>query len=174
MKKDISLWVMGAVCVVLRLLPHPPNVAPAVGIGLFCGAVLARRHSLWVPVAVMALGDAALGFQWVHLFGWAAILASALIGWGLKDRRRPARVAVASVAGSTVFFLLSNFGVWLLGCVPGWYPATFPGLLACYAAGLPFYRNSLGGDLLYAGILFGTYELFLRRAGRRSLAAGGA
>ena len=73
---------------------------------------------------------------------------------------------LASVAGSTLFFFISNFGVWLLGCGQGWYPATMNGLAHCFAAGIPFYRNSLAGDLVYTAVLFGSFELFTWRIQR--------
>ena len=66
----------------------------------------------------------------------------------------------ASLAGSVVFFLVSNFGVWM-----GWkmYPATVGGLIDCYVAALPFFRNTVLGDLAYAGLMFGIYAWVRRR-----------
>ncbi len=154
--------------VILRLLPHAWNVAPVIGVGLFCGAYLPRRWALVVPVLAMAAGDLLLGWIPEHLFGWVAVLLSAFIGFALRHKRTPLRVAGASFFGSTIFFLLSNFGVWAVGCGRGFYPPTWEGLAACYAAGIPFYRNGIAGDLLYAGILFGSYEFLFRWSSRAS------
>ncbi len=155
------------VSVALRLLPHPWNMSPVVGISLFCGAMLPKRWALIVPLLAIAAGDLALGWLPVHLFGWAAVALSALIGFALRGRRSALKVAGASLAGSTLFFLLSNFGVWALGCNPGWYPPTLSGLTACYWAGIPFYRNMLFGDLAYSVMLFGSFALFTRWTLRR-------
>ena len=57
---------------------------------------------------------------------------------------------------SSLFFLMSNFGVWTTGLM---YPLTVQGLIACYTAALPFFLNTLAGDLLYSSALFGSFEL---------------
>jgi hypothetical protein len=69
------------------------------------------------------------------------------------------RISVWSVlASSVLFFLLTNFGVWVLG-----YPKTWEGLVACYTAAIPFFRASLIGDFAFAGILVFSFRLLERR-----------
>ena len=148
--------------VALRLLPHTWNVAPVVAVGLFCGAYMPKRRALLVSVAALAVGDLLLGWIPEHLFGWAAVALSVVLGGLLTGRKSVLRIAGTSIAGSSLFFLLSNFGVWLFGCGKGWYAPDFSGLAACYAAGIPFYKNGVFGDLLYSGLLFGSYEFLLR------------
>ena len=104
-----------------------------------------------------------LGWVPENVFGWVAVALTVPLGFALRQKRSVGRIVGMSLAGSTLFYLLSNFGVWFLGCGQGWYPPTLSGLAACYMAGIPFYRNSLLGDLLYAGILFGGYEWAARR-----------
>ena len=81
---------------------------------------------------------------------------------GFKVRRQPraSRIVIASVLSSTVFFLVTNLSAW--ACLDT-YPKNANGLLECYVAGLPFLRNGLLGDLLYAGVLFGGLALAERR-----------
>ena len=153
--------------VVIRLLPHPWNVSPVVGVALFSGAFLPRCWALPVALLAVAASDVALGWLPVHLFGWAAVALAVLIGGWLRGRRRVAGIAARSLLASTLFFLFSNFGVWFLGCVPGWYPQTPAGLAACYMAGVPFFRNGLAGDLAYTLALFGLAEAVARFAGGR-------
>ena len=162
------LWFLIIISILLRFLPHGWNISPVVGIGLFCGAYLPARKAFVVSFLSMAVGDFLLGWVPVNLFGWIAIAASILIGLSLRENRSFPKIVGASLAGSTLFFLISNFGVWFLGCGHGWYPASVDGLLRCYLAGVPFYRNSLAGDLLYTGILFGSFELLTRGIFRRS------
>ena len=115
------------------------------------------RSRLWIPVLLFAAGDLALS-KFVYgypitadlLFAWAFYAAAVLLGSLLKDRLNVARLAGASLAGSLGFFLVSNFPVWAV-----YYPNTLAGLGACYVAALPFFRNSLVGDLLWSGLLFG-------------------
>lgn len=153
--------------VTARFLPHPPNFAPVNAALLFGGVHLERRSAFWFPLVVIAVSDILLTTQvyqmrvgWTQLVVWAAYGAVVLIGRWLKGRGSPANVLGAALAGSTTFFLVSNFGVWL-----GWrmYPPSWEGVLACYAAGLPFFRNSLAGDLLFTALFFGAYELYRRK-----------
>jgi hypothetical protein len=82
------------------------------------------------------------------------------IGLWLRSRRKPALIAGAALTSSILFFILTNFGVWASGHL---YPKTWAGLVTCYTAALPFFRNSLEGDLLYTLILFGGFALMERR-----------
>ena len=41
----------------------------------------------------------------------------------------------------------------------GFYPVTPAGLAACYVAAIPFFQNTLAGDLVYATLLFGGFAL---------------
>jgi len=79
-----------------------------------------------------------------------------LIGWLALSRVSPLRVGVAAVASSVTFFLVSNFGTWALS---GMYPHTSAGLAACYVAAIPFFQNTLAGDLFYATMLFGGFRV---------------
>lgn len=156
--------------VLARFAPHPPNFSPVFGALLFAGACLKKRDSVWFPVAILAVGDVLLTtqvyhvhFGWNEAVGWLGFAAMALIGGWLRDRISVRRVFAASVAGPVVFFLISNFAVWL-----GWqmYPPTWQGLVACFAAAVPFFGNSLAASLLFSGVLFGGYEYYRRRAER--------
>ncbi|MCG8586506.1 MAG: hypothetical protein MI757_17490, partial [Pirellulales bacterium] len=81
-------------------------------------------------------------------------LAAVSIGSRLQKRQSVPRVAGATIAGSLVFFMLTNFGFWLTS---GIYPMTADGLLTCYWKAIPFYRMALLGDLFYAAVLFGGF-----------------
>ena len=167
------LFVLAAIA--LRVLPHPWNVTPLGAMFLFSGATFrSKRDSLLVPLAAVLVSDYAVDhllyhgqYAWFSPYTWAGFLLIGVIGWALRDKLTVARVAGASVAGSTAYFAISNFGVWL-----GWslYPPTLGGLTACYLAALPFYRNTLLGDLAYAGLMFGAYAWLRHR--RPALASG--
>jgi len=145
-----------------RLIPHPPNVAPIAAMALFGGAHLAdRRLALLVPVAAMVASDLIIGLHTLAPLVYASMALIACIGFWLRGRASVARVAVATLAGSVVFFLITNFGVWLWGTL---YPHTPAGLATAYAAAIPFFRNTLIGDALYAAILFGGFALVQRSA----------
>ena len=144
-----------------RLVPHPWNFTPLVAMALFGGARL--RQPGWAVIASLsslALGDVALGFFPYPGMAWVygATVAVVLLGTSLRRRPGVAPTAAATVAGGAIFYLVTNFGVWASGSL---YPKTLAGLAACYAAGIPFYRNQLMGDLFFAALLFGGYALAL-------------
>ena len=160
------LYVMAAI--VLRLLPHPWNVTPIAAMFLFSGSTFRRkREALLAPLAALMLSDYAVihflyhgQYRWFTPFTWIAFLLVGLIGFTLRNRITFARVAGASLTGSLVFFVVSNFGVWLPGVM---YPKTAAGLAACYVAAIPFFRNTVLGDLFYAAVMFGSYYWLSRR-----------
>jgi hypothetical protein len=141
----------------LRLVPHPPNFTPIGAMALFSGAYLGRRSLAFVaPLGAMLLSDAVLGFysgMWVTYLAVALIV---LVGWVALSRVSVLRVAGATVASSILFFVVSNFGTWALS---GMYPHTVVGLEACYVAAIPFFQNTLAGDLFYASLLFGGFRV---------------
>ena len=150
-----------------RLLPHPPNFAPVAAIGLFAGAHTSRRAGWLVPFAALLASDALLGFYSPvgMLWNYLAFAACLLLGSGFLARRRSAlRLGGAVLTSSVAFFVISNFGMW----ASGYYPRTAAGLVECYVAALPFFRNTLTSDVLYSAVLFGGYALIARLMERRS------
>jgi hypothetical protein len=83
-----------------------------------------------------------------------------LIGWLALQRVSPIRLGGAAIASSVLFFVLTNFGMWLSS---GFYPLTLAGLEACFVAAIPFFQNTLAGDLFYSGVLFGGFALLERK-----------
>jgi hypothetical protein len=167
------LFVVAAI--LLRLLPHPWNITPLGTMFLFSGATFrSKAQSLAVPLAALLLSDYAVihflyggKFTWWSPYTWAGFVVAGLIGWVLRLKITWVRVALASIAGSVVFFLISDLGYWVPGKL---YPLTLSGVAACYVAALPFFRNSILGDLAYASLMFGSYHLL--RHGQAALAAG--
>ena len=156
----------------LRLVPHPPNFTPIGAMALFSGAYLGRKGLAFVaPLAAMLLSDAVLGFYNGFLVTYVAVGAIVLLGSLTLSRVSPLRIGGAAVASSVLFFLVSNFGTWALS---GMYQHSAAGLAACYVAAIPFFQNTLAGDLFYAMLLFGGFriaELLLPRLDERSAQA---
>jgi hypothetical protein len=140
-----------------RLIPHPLNFAPITAIALAGGVYLDKRFSLVVPIAALLISDSILGFYPVLFFVYGTVAAIGVIGLWLRSHKKPLPVFGATLVSSILFFLVTNFGVWAVG--PEMYPKTWAGLLECYAAGLPFFRNTVAGDLFYVAVLFGMFEL---------------
>ncbi len=168
----LTLAAMIFLAALSRVLPHPPNFSPIEAVALFGGAYFAKRHwALLVPLAAMFLSDMVLGLlrgglyleyfaSAGYLLVYACILLSTLLGFGLRGKVGASRVLGYSLAGSLLFFLVTNFGVWLSSPT---YPQNASGLLAAYLAGVPFFQWTVLGTLFYSALLFGGFELLRKR-----------
>lgn len=144
-----------------RLLPHPPNFAPITAIALFGGAYYTRKWVAFiVPLVIMFLTDIILGFHSDMLAVYVGFALIVGIGFLLRNRISLAGIFGAALGGSVLFFLITNFSVWLTGTM---YPQTASGLLACYAAGIPFFQYSVISTFVYSSVLFGAFELAKNR-----------
>lgn len=185
----IILTTIVVLAALSRLLPHPPNFTPVGAMALFGAAYFAKRWmGLLMPLVALWISDLVLnnvvygqyyegfvwltpGFEWLYgSFALIAVLGfftlrgneNPLSVWakkiGLGNVQIPS-LLVASLSASTIFFLVSNFGVWMSGLM---YPKTIAGLGTCYAAAVPYFFNTLTGDLLFVGVLFGAYALMYK------------
>ncbi len=138
----------------MRLVPHMPNMVPVAAIALFAGAYLDKRLVPWVPLAIMIISDLVIGLHNMIFFTWGAFLLVGFLGMWLKHRRSWGNVFTMSVFSALLFFVITNFGVWL-----GWYPHTWNGFSTCYINAIPFLRNTFLGNVVFTFVLFGLYEL---------------
>ena len=161
----MTYWLI-VIAVLCRFVPHVHNFSPVYGALLFGGAHLRRRDAVWFPVTLLAASDVVLNSMYHVSIGWleivqmAAFASIALIGELLRDRTTWARLIGACVASSLSFYMISNFGVWL-----GWksFPHTWTGLVQCYIAAIPWYRQTVVSTFVYAGLFFACYEIYAAR-----------
>jgi len=156
--------------VLARLIPHPVNFAPILAIALFGGTYLNRKTALWVPLLALIISDLFLGTYspLLMLFVYASTLASGLLGLWLRNHKNVANIVGASLLSGIVFYLLSNFGVWIM---PSGYPHNLAGLIECYVMALPFLKNTIASNLIYTAVFFGVYEMLQSLLRKRKLAA---
>jgi hypothetical protein len=162
------LFSLIALDVVVRILPNALNFAPVAASALFAGAVLGRPLALAVPLAAMALSDCILGFDdWrVTIFVYAGLTMPALLGLLTRGSYKPIGLASLAALSSVFFFITSNFAVWMFS---GIYARDIAGLVKCYIAALPFFQNTLTGDLFWTAVLFGgLWVARLALGGRRA------
>jgi len=156
-----------------RLLPHPPNFAPIASLGIFGGAVVAnKKYALILPLGALLLSDILFelftdtrGFYDIsQTFVYGAVILITLLATQIK-KVNTINILFACLWSGAIFYILSNFGVWLNGSL---YPKTFAGLMQCYTAAIPFYKNELFGNFIlnlfisnifFSAILFGAYAL---------------
>jgi len=161
----IAFVVLG---VVLRFAPHFPNFAPIAAIALFGGVYLNKKYALIIPIVAMAISDYFIGFYDIKLMlgVYLSFVLVGVVGLIIKKKKNIFTVIGGSVLGSVLFFLITNFSVWAFY---NWYPHTLSGLSQCFLMAVPFFRNTLLGDLFYVAVLFGVYELITARARRKYL-----
>jgi hypothetical protein len=152
------LFVIFAVAARMPFMPHPWNFTPVAAALLYFGARGSKRQ-LWVPFALLAVSDLILNkfvyaypFTADQLVVWVWYAAILWLGTGLRENSNWLRIGGAALASSVSFFLVSNFAVWAWGTM---YPKTVSGLMICYAAGLPFFRSTAAGDMLFTAVIFG-------------------
>ena len=179
------LWFLVALLVysvAMRLLPYvlyqfgvsidpettayPWNFSPLYAICLFGGACFAdRRWAFAIPLAAFVAGDLGIWaltgkVEWAFYaeqpFVYAAILLTVAMGFVLRNRRSALRIAATGLAATIMFFLVTNFGVWLLGTR---YSKDVYGLVECYTMAIPFFHYSVISMAVFSAILFSPIAL---------------
>jgi hypothetical protein len=160
-----------ALCVVMRVVPHPLNFAPVGAAAVFAGRTLKAWMAMALVIVAMFVGDVLLAWlrgypvvTAVTPFVYAGFIAQALLGRALRARRGGA--LAAATLGACAFFALSNLGVWLMGTT---YSLDVSGLVACYVAAIPFFGATLLGDILWTAVLSMLYRPLARRLESRPL-----
>ncbi len=149
----LALVVAG---VVLRLLPHPDNFTPVTALALFSGVILSPALALSVPILVMMASDLVIGLHSLVLVTWGSFFAVTLMGMAVRKKPAVSGIFFGTLGGSVLFFIVTNLGVFLF---QNMYPKNFSGLIECYVMAIPFFRNSLLGDLFFSAALFSLFAL---------------
>ena len=137
----LLIIIFGIIC---RLIPHPPNFSPVTAIALFGGLNFSdKRIAFSIPLIVLFLSDLILGISVINLFVYTGFLTIVFLGTKIKSIKFG-----NIILSSFIFFLISNFGVWIIG-----YPKNIDGLILCYTMAIPFFGYSIAGDLFF-GYLF--------------------
>lgn len=161
----LLLFIMVLLASLSRLLTnqlHLWNFTPIAAMALFSGAQFRdKKYAFLVPVVAMIITDAIIGFHPGVWDVYGALLLITAIGFTLRNNIRVVPVIGASLLSSVIFFFITNFFVWLAS---GLYPLDWTGFTTCFAAGIPFFGNTVAGDLFYCGALFGGYELLRRKS----------
>lgn len=176
-KIHVRLGVLAAIILLAafsRLVPHMPNFSPLAAIALFGAAHFTKKwQAFLIPIAATWASDLFINnviyaqynpaFVWFYAgFYWqyGSYLLIALTGLFIFKKVNTSRVVFGALTSTAIFFLISNFG-----CFPNnpAYPQNFGGLMACYAAGVPFLKGTVLGDLFYSGILFGSFALLQQK-----------
>ena len=172
-KHDKKIYSFFAPIVVLafvtRFIPHVPNATSLGALGIVSGRQVGLYKAITMVLATLFVSDLIIGFY--HPLVMVSVYGSfALYGlFGKMAENNITGLVFASVVAAFSFFLITNFAVWIAS---DWYPKTVQGLLSAYAMGLPFFRNTLIGDICYTALFGHMYEVFANK--RQLLATGNA
>jgi hypothetical protein len=176
MKIKENLWVVLViicVAIITRIIPHYPNFTALGAAALFGGAYMSRKYGFLIPIVALFLSDLILNNllyakQFPHaydgfvlfvpqtLWTYGALVLIVIMGNRFIREGKLLSIIGTSVGASVVFFLITNFAVWPGSTI---YPKSIEGLLMSYGAGIPFFWNTLIGDLFFVAVFFGGYAL---------------
>jgi len=136
--------------VVFRLIPHLPNFAPIGAIAIAAGLMFRWRYAMWLPIIIMVISDITIGLYHGFLWTWLSLAIIPLLGVLLRQRPLVWQIPLGSMGASLLFFIISNFGVWVSS---GMYSHTLAGLIDCFVMALPFLRSTMLSDILFTSVL---------------------
>ncbi len=162
--KNISLDIKVAVitsfiliAAVFRFLPHAPNFTPLMAIALFSGVMFDNKKlAFLVPFSAMLVSDIFLGFHSAMPAVYLSFGIMVYFGILISTKKSILQITLTSLSGAVVFFILTNFAVWLTFNI---YTKDIAGLMLCYEAAIPFFRNTLISTMVFSYVLFGAYAL---------------
>ncbi|MBU0468765.1 MAG: hypothetical protein KKD07_08440 [Candidatus Omnitrophica bacterium] len=143
-----------------RLIVHVPNFTPVIAIALFSGVYLKKKYAVVLMLALMAITDVLIGFHNIMFFTWGSFALIAVLGTTMKGKVNFKSVFSGSLLAAILFFVATNFGVWL---VSGMYARSLAGLVTCFTMAIPFFRYTAASAFIYSFVLFGGYELIASR-----------
>ncbi len=149
-QKLIYLVVLSAIIFSFRYLPHPPNFTPVIALVSYC-TFFFGVITLPITILAFAISDLLIGFHKYLLFTWGSLIVIGLISPYLKNYFYR---FFGCILAAFLFFLISNFGVWLL---TNMYANDIDGLIKCYYLAIPFFGNTLISTIIFSQI----FELFV-------------
>lgn len=177
-KVIVCFALLVGLAVICRLIPMPAGIygiTPMYAMAIFGGAIFKkdRKYAFLLPLLSFFICDVLIqvlysmgawstpGFYDGQLLNYVLFALLTLVGLGIK-KPGVLSVGLASLIAPTVFYILSNLGVWVFA---GFYPLTAAGLKACYIAAWPFYfPYSLLSTIVFSAVLFGGYALYRSKA----------
>ena len=154
LKKEIFPISLILILAFARLIPHPPNFTPIIAVALISGYFFKNINlSLLILLVAMLLSDLFIGFYENMIFVYASLLLITFVFHKISKKINFKNLFIYCFAGSLIFFIFSNFGVWALGS-PGVldvaYERNLSGLVECYILAIPFFGNTFLSTLIFA------------------------
>ena len=149
-----------------RIIPHPPNFTPVGAMSILGGLYFGKKYLAFIiPFMAMFISDIILGYK-MSVIVYFSFLIIVPMGIILRKKLSYSSLFKTSLTASFIFFLFTNFFVWIFSSpADGIYycPPNLNGLIKCYTQAIPFFFNSLFGDLFFCFTLFGLYEIITKK-----------
>ena len=143
-----------------RIIPHPPNFTAIGAISILGGLYFNKKYLAFLtPIMAMFLSDIILGYTPI-ISVYIAFLTIIPLGIKIRENLTYSSIFKMSIYASILFFVITNFTSWLYNPI---YPQNLSGLITSYTAGIPFFANTLLGNLFFCFSLFGLYEIISKR-----------
>ena len=154
LKKEIFPISLILILAFARLIPHPPNFTPIIAVAIMSGYFFRNIYmSFSILLISMLIADIFIGFYENIIFVYIALLLITFVFFKIGNKINFKNLFIYGFAGSLIFFIISNFGVWLLGS-PGLngiaYEKSLSGLVECYIMAIPFFGNTFLSTLIFA------------------------
>ena len=162
-KKDIFALSLILLMVFSRLLPHPPNFTPVIAVAILSGYFFKNIYiSLFVLLFSMITSDLFIGFYKSMIFVYLSLIIIAITFFKIRKKINFKNLFVFGFFGSLIFFIISNFGVWILGNM---YEKNLDGLIECYFLAIPFFKNTLFSTIIfsYTAVFFHKYSTIIAK-----------
>ena len=134
-----------------RIIPHPPNFTPVLAMAVFMPYLTRDLYTaVGVPLLAMFVSDIYIGLHPSMFWVYGSIaLTTTLSQYTMSTKRTILHLGSNAILSSTMFFVITNFAVW----IGGMYPMTLSGLLLCYTMAIPFFANTIAGTIFYVFLL---------------------
>ena len=171
LKKEIFPISLIIILAFARLIPHPPNFTPIIAVAIISGYFFKNFNlSVLILLAAMLISDLFIGFYENVFFVYASLLLITFIFHKISKKINFKNLFIFGFAGSLIFFIISNFGVWILGS-PGVdnlpYDKNLNGLIECYILAIPFFGNTFLSTLIFSYPAIFIYRSLAARSSAR-------
>ncbi len=171
LKKEIFPISLILILAFARLIPHPPNFTPIIAVAIVSGYFFKNINlSLLTLLIAMLISDLFIGFYENVIFVYVSLLLITFVFHKISNKINFKNLFICGFAGSLIFFVVSNFGVWALGS-PGVYDIAYEkslsGLIECYILAIPFFGNTFLSTLIFAYPALFIYRSLIVRSSPR-------
>ena len=160
-KQNLFPFLIILIMVLSRLIPHPPNFTPIISMAMMSGYFFKNFNlSVLILAFTILLSDLFLGFHNNMIFVYMPLFIIVSFCFKISTKINYKNLFFLGVGSSLIFFLISNFGVWLLGNM---YENNINGLINCYILAIPFFKNTLLSTFIFSYSAYGANFLYSKK-----------